>query len=300
MLKATLKLPTALSAAFLAVCLIPAAALAQTPAPASVPAAAVASAPAPAQSQPATPSDDALLAKAAALYYSTSREGLSGFDCAVHPDWLGLFASASAGSVAINDPRVVLLNSVAIALHARMKGGSTLDWTPPAPTNKPLDQDSISLLDGMHKASEQTLQGFLQFWTPFVDGSVVPANSQGLEMAPTADGGYRLHAQETGTDVVEVLDSGLILRRFNVKMNGQRIDFTPTYSPTEKGLLVIRFLAHILADGAPPAQAQEMRVEVEYRTVDGFSIPSKLSMEVVGTGIFNFSFEGCTVTREPK
>ena len=90
----------------------------------------------------------------------------------------------------------------AIALRARLKGGSTLDWTPAAGSTT--DADSTSLLTQMHQATEQTLvQGFLQFWTPFVDGSVVPANSSGLDVThgPST---FTLHSASNGTDVTEV------------------------------------------------------------------------------------------------
>jgi hypothetical protein len=277
-------------ALFLTVCLLPVLAPAQnTPAPkgaASKPASPILT---------ATKANDEVLAKAGKLYYSTTKAGLDGFACSVHPDWRALFLSANKDSpVASDDPRIALLNSVKITLHAHLKGGSTLDWAPPAN----LDQDSAKLLDSMHQATEQTLQGFLQFWTPFVDGSAVPANTEGLEMTPT-ENGYRLHANQDGTEVTELMDSNLVLRHFDVAMSSSTVKFVPTYQATEKGLLVEGFLAHILAAGAPPEQEQEMHVTILYQTLDGFPIPSKLMMEVVNTGIFNFTMEGCTVDKQP-
>ena len=38
-----------------------------------------------------------------------------------------------------------------------------------------------------------------------------------------------------------------------------------------------------------------MHVGIDYQTMDGFYIPSRLNMEVVGTGIFNFTMDGCKV-----
>jgi hypothetical protein len=280
----------AFPALFLAVCLLPVLAPAQSlPAPKGA-----ASKPAN-TSQAATKANDELLAKAGKLYYSTAKAGLDGFACSVHPDWRALFLSANKDSpVAADDPRLVQLNSVKIALHAHLKGSSTLDWTPPANP----DEDSSKLLDNMHQATEQTLQGFLQFWTPFVDGSAVPSNAEGLEVTPTGNG-YRLHAKQDGTEVTELMDSNLVLRHFDVSMSNSTVKFAPTYQATEKGLLVEGFLAHILAAGAPPEQEQEMHVTILYQTLDGFPIPAKLFMEVVNTGVFNFTLDGCTVDRQP-
>ena len=77
-------------------------------------------------------------------------------------------------------------------------------------------------------------------------------------------------------------------------MNGTSIKFSPSYTPTPQGLLVNKFVAHIQPTGAAPGQAQEMKVGVEYQPVNGLTIPSSLNMEVVGTGVFKFTFDGCT------
>jgi hypothetical protein len=289
------KLSFCLPALLLAVCLVPALAPAQTPSAAFQSPAAKPST----TSLSATQSNDELLAKAGKLYYSTAKTGLDGFVCRVHPDWRTLFVSAQKDSAATaDDPRLALLNSVQITLHARLKGGSTLNWDLPADPGKPLDQGSLDLLDSMHQAAEQTLQGFLQFWTPFVDGSAIPSSSEGLEITPT-EKGYRLHANQGGTSVTELMDSGLVLQHFDVVMSSAAVRFAPRYQSTEKGLLVSGFLAHILAEGTPPAQEQEMHVGIEYQTLEDFPIPSRLHMEVVKSGVFDFSLDGCTVSRTP-
>jgi len=264
--------------------------------------------PAPAQSAPAQPARPAAVAQAAAKpnandemldragkrYYSTAKDGLTGFDCTVHPDWHVLFLSAEPGvAIAVDDPRIVLLNAVKIVLHARMKGNSTVEWAPPPAQ----DKSSTDLLEGMHSATEQTLQGFLQFWTPFVDGSAVPSSSEGLDIART-DKGYKLHAKTSDTEVTEELDNQLLLTQFDVAMSQARVTFSPTYKTTDKGLLVDGFLAHILPAGTPPAQVQEMHVAIEYQPVGGIPIPARLKMKVIGSGEFFFALGGCTIRRQ--
>jgi hypothetical protein len=287
------KLPFALlarlSAALLAVCLISSVALAQNP-PASpaIP------------SQPVQPSAksnpyDAVLARAAKLYYSTGKTGLDSFDCAVHPDWKALFVSAEKSSTATSDPRIALLDSVKITLHGRLKTAPSLDWNPPAAQ----DKDSIDLLDNMHKAVEQSLMGFMQFWMPFVDGSAVPTSSQDLEITRTEQG-YKLHAVQGETTVTEMLDNQLLLKQFTVVMSTVTVNFVPAYKSTGQGLLVNNFVAHIQPAGIPPEQAQEMHVAIEYQTVDGFPIPARLAMNVVNSGELDFSLDGCAVTRSAK
>jgi hypothetical protein len=280
-------------------CLVALPAHAQSAAPQSPQAAAQ---PAPTGSTPnsAPASDDAWLRKAGSLYYSTAKAGLGGFDCTVHPDWRTLFASANAGSqVDADDARILLLQSVKISLHADLQGRSTLKWTPDQNPAQPLDQDSSTLLSKMHEVTEQTLEGFLQFWTPFVDGSVVPASAAGLTITHTGSLNT-IHAEESDTALTETFTNDMLLEHFDVNANGISIKFQPAYKPTVQGLLVKSFQAYVQPTGGQPDQAQQMHVDIEYQTLEGFPIPSRLNMEMTNTGKFNFVLDDCTVSRLQK
>jgi hypothetical protein len=252
------------------------------------------------QSQPDRKADNELLAKAAKLYFSTKTAGLDGFDCEVHPDWPTIFASANKGvPVAADDAHMLALKPVRIAVHARMNGGSTIDWVLPPNPDKPLDADSSAMMDQMHQGMDQIVQGFLQFWTPFVDGSVIPGSSEGMTVthSPTE---FTLHGDQNGTEVTEIFSNDLILQHFDVVTGGASIKFSPVYQPTEKGLLVNRFDAMIQAAGQSSGPTQEMRVQVDYATIEGLPIPSRLNIEVVGTGVFNLALDGCQTIRASK
>ena len=260
--------------------------------------------------QPAAPTQpptkvanpDALLANAARLYYSYSRigNGLDGFDCAVHPDWKKIVIVASKGaSDAPTEQHIQLLNGVKLQLHAQLMGRSTLDWDESSNVGKTFDEDSLTLLTSMHQATEQTLQGFLQFWAPFMNGSVVPSSSPGLDITQSARG-YKLVAVQGDTSVTERFDPKLVLQEFDVAMSGAAMSFSPSYKATKEGLLVTSFTAHIRPPESASAKSQEMHVSIEYETVDGFSIPARLSMDVVNTGTFDFVFDGCKVNQGPK
>jgi hypothetical protein len=282
--------PARLLTAVAAICLTATLARAQNPGQAPSQAA-----PPPAAAQPnSTPNPNSeWLAKTGKIYYSSAKAGLTGFDCAVHPDWHALFASANKGAnVPDDDARLAQLKTVEVTMHARMKGGSTIDWVA-RDTDKPLDQTSTDLLNGMHQSVQQTLEGFLQFWTPFMEDSVVPATPQGIEITHTATS-HKIHAKQGETELTEIFNSDLVLEQFNVVLSGTSIKFEPSYKPTPRGLLVSGFVAHILTAGAPGGQEQEMRVGIEYQEVNGLTIPSELIMDVVGTGKFDFKFDGCS------
>jgi hypothetical protein len=285
--------PSRRLAAVAAFCLASFAAPAQIPLP-SPPTDAAQAQPAP-PTPKANPEENQWLAKTSKLYYSSDKAGLTGFDCAVHLDWPKLFASASKGQpVADEAARIALLDSVKITMHARMKGGSTIDWVAAENPDKPLDQTSAQLLDGMHRSVEQTLEGFLQFWSPFMEDAVVPDSADGLEITHTPTV-HTIHAAQADTDLTEIFSSDLVLEQFNVVLNGTAIKFSPAYSPSAQGLLVNGFRAHILPAGTPSSQAQDMKIDVDYQTVSGLLIPDHLTMDIVGTGLFNYTFDGCTV-----
>jgi hypothetical protein len=240
--------------------------------------------------------DNAWLARTSKLYYSSSKAGLTGFDCEAHPDWQALITSATHGDpLPADDPRMILLKSVKVGIHAHMRGASTIDWTD-TNQNNPADQHSIDTLDGLHRTVEQMLEGFLQFWTPFIENSVVPDSTDGLDITHTPTV-HTIHAKQGDTELTEVFSSDLILEQFNVNMSGISIKFAPSYKPTPKGLLVSAFRAHVVPAGATPGQAQDMNVNIDYQTVNGFPIPDKLNMEVIGTGKFNFTLDGCATTK---
>jgi hypothetical protein len=189
---------------------------------------------------------------------------------------------------------MILLKSVKVAIHAHMRGASTIDWTD-TNQNNPADQHSIDTLDGLHRTVEQMLEGFLQFWTPFIESSIVPDSADGLDITHTPTV-HTIHARQGDTELTEVFSSDLILEQFNVNMSGISIKFAPSYKPTPNGLLVSSFRAHVVPAGTPPGQAQDMNVDIDYQEINGFPIPDKLNMEVIGTGKFNFTLDGCATS----
>lgn len=236
-----------------------------------------------------TSPDDAWLTHVRSLYTSTARDGLKAFDCTVRPDWRTLMASANNGTVdAEGERKIAVLSTVRITMHARMDGKSSIDWK-----QDDSPAELADMLKQMEGGTRQTLEGFLQFWTPFADASVIPDSSTGMEISKTADGGHLLHAVDKDTTVTETLDATDVLREYDIKLNGQTILFTPTFTSTASGLRVTNFLAHIRP--ANSNEDQELHVGVAYTSFDGFTIPTKLDMTVVGTGIFNFTLEGCKI-----
>ncbi len=244
-----------------------------------------------AQTSNSDPNDE-LLARAVKRYYSAPVDGLKGFDCEMHADWHTLIVSANPGqTIDSDDPRLVLLNAVTVIMHARLDGSSSIDWTP-GPV-EPSTADLADMMKTVESGTKQTLMGFIQFWTPFIDGSIIPTKADGVTVTRNDDGGYTLQASDKEATVTEILDSDLVLRHYDVIMGASKVNFVPTYSPSAKGLLVTYFLAHMKENDNAPEQ--ELHVGVIYGELDGKTIPIRLDMEVVGTGVFHFTFDNCRV-----
>jgi hypothetical protein len=242
---------------------------------------------------PAAPDPNAdFLAKASQLYYSSAKAGLRGFDCRIHADWrTALLSEQPNPSVTLNSPQVQLLKSVAITLHGRLTGGSTIDWNPP-PAATPLSPQSQDLLDHMHQGVERSLTGFMQFWAPFIDGSVIPATSQGIEITHE-ETVHTIHADQGGVSLTEILGKDLVIQQFNVVTGDAKINFSPRYKSTAQGLLASGFNANMQGPSDAADHAQHMQVDVEYQTVSGFPIPARIVMEVAGGEKFDFALDEC-------
>lgn len=234
------------------------------------------------------------LAKTASIYYSSAKAGLTGFTCDVHPDWRALFVSASKGADAsASDPNLLELNKVKVRMHARMKGASTIEWLVDSSEGPPANSNTESVIDSMHQTVQQMLEGFMQFWSPFMEVSVVPNKADGLEITHTP-ATHTIHAKQGNTELTEIFNGNLVLEHFDVALAGTTIKFAPTFESTPQGLLVKKFAADIRPAGATPQQTQRMQVRVNYQTLNNQMIPGQVNMEIVGTGAFNFAFDGCS------
>jgi hypothetical protein len=248
------------------------------------------------QSGSAASLNDTLLAKATSLYDSTAKSGLHSFDCQVHPDWKKIVSSVKKGAPdAADDAKVALLNTVKITLHARLNGGSTLDWQPPESLEKPLDPAATSMLNKAHQGIENTLVGFVKLWTLLVNGSVAESlGSDEVNVARTGEG-FTLRSKDKRYPLTEEFDRDLLLKHFITVDSASAVDIAPTYRPSARGLLVQSFVAHIQPTGAGPAAAQEMHIGLEYQAVSAIQIPARITVEVPNVVEMDFALDGCVV-----
>lgn len=264
--------------------------------PAQAPSSSPAAPAAIAQAGSAASLNDSLLAKATSLYDSAAKSGLHGFDCQVHPDWSKVVSSAKKSAPdAADGAKVALLNTVKIKLHARLTGGSTIDWQVPEIPEKPLAPADTSMLKQAHQGVEKTLLGFVKLWTPLINGSVAESLGAGdVNIAQTGDG-YTLRSKDKRNPLTEEFDRNLLLKHFIVVDSSSTVDIAPTFRTTARGLLLQSLVARIQLQGAPPEAAQEMHIGFEYQTVSAIQIPARISVAVPNVVEMDFALDGCIV-----
>ena len=147
-------------------------------------------------------------------------------------------------------------------------------------------------MDKLHQTVQQILEGFMQFWGPFMEVTVVPQKADGLEITHTATV-HTIYTRQGATELTEIFNKDLVLEHFNLMLGGTSIKLSPTFEPTPQGMLVKTFTAEIEPAGAQ--QTQKMMARVDYQTVNSQTIPGQLNMEISGTGSFNFAFDGCSI-----
>jgi hypothetical protein len=249
---------------------------------------------APLQRADAASLGDTLLAKATALYASTAKSGLRGFDCGVHPNWEEIRASSRKDAPAPgSDSEIVLLNTVKIALHVRLEGESSMDWEVPEGNSR--DPASGAMLERAHRGIEQTLTSALKLWISLVNGSV--AESLGAENVEITqnENGYSVRSRDKRHSLAEEFDRKLLLTRSVIADAGSVVDIAPVFQPTSQGLLLGSFVARVQQAGGAAERAQEIRFSVEYQNVSGAQIPQKLAVEVSHLVTMEFLLDGCTV-----
>jgi len=237
---------------------------------------------------------DALLGNATALYGSMAKAGVRGFDCQVHPDWKRMMESSSKGEpVAGGEAKLALLSTVRITLHARLKGGASLDWQAPAAPER--DQAAAAMLERAHRSMENTLEGVLKLWIPLVDGSVAEAfGAEDADVKQSGDG-YTVRSKDKGQSLTEAFDKELVLKQSTAVDAGATVDVAPSFERSAEGLLPTGFVADVHPAGARAGAVQEMHVGIGYQTVPGGRIPGELSVEIPNVVQMEFKLDGCVV-----
>ncbi len=230
----------------------------------------------------------AAFSKARALYDTPIDRGLSGFTCDVAFDWKEFLVKATSAPVQDADERLGYLRSIHLTVSDDLNGAGALHWA--APTTAPdASEDSINKL---RTGLEALWSGFFQSWNGFATGEMVSSPGGTAAVTRTAEG-FTVIARENGKLAEQHYSRDLRLESLHVATPSLDSAMTPTFTETPQGLLLAGMQS---VDRQPPSAAPvQVATTIQYAPVNGFQLPSAVTIDVAGTARFAFQLSGCTV-----
>lgn len=213
-----------------------------------------------------------VLQKALQTYYILENQGLKSFQCVVQPDWKK-FMDSQAEKPGTEDPRLPMLSPVQYSVAVDNQADPQI--TPIRPAGGTPD----SSVDGMVAGAQRAILGFFQSWDSMVLSSLFsPSEEDSYTLSEQPDG-YKL-AEIAGEQHIELsLTKDFVLTTMHVTAPGVVISIYPKYTKIDKGLLLMTSFDDDINNGS-----QKVNVQIQYQTIEGFQLPSKVSYLVTFSG----------------
>jgi hypothetical protein len=219
-----------------------------------------------------------LLRAAQQSYYNLPSQGFIEFQCSVIPDWTAILKEELKSDIPPDHPGLKLLNKIHFWLSWDQKGSAKLthqsDYIP-------ADQKSMTDLNQTISGMEEVLTGFSHTMSSYLFTSPFPKIDGEYKLEEKQDG-YELSYREGPFDVETMMrkDFGIV----QSKVVGPAFAGTikPQLMKTDLGFLVTGY------EGTyqPASESTAMRVstQIDYKVVEGFQLPSKLTVDTTASG----------------
>jgi hypothetical protein len=230
----------------------------------------------------------ALLVPARLQYYNLQAHGVKSYACDVDFDWGAFFKAVSGKTPNPADPTQVYLNSSHLHFVSDLDGPYQLAWG----KGNGMPDGKESAIQAMHDTMQQMIVGFLQAWTPSLNGNLYPVEVQSMKRTAT---GYELRQVTPQRTMIEQVNSSMLLESIDEQANGTENKMDVTFS----GSPGARLLTSVGGDyrQSPGGSAISILMKTAFQTVDGVQIPASLTASVPGIAAFDFNFKGCTVKK---
>lgn len=229
----------------------------------------------PAQPAAKAPDKKTILQKTRQTYYVLEDQGLKSFHCIVQPDWKK-FMDSQAENPGTPDPRLPMLSPVQYSVAVDNQGDPQI-----API-RPAGGTPDSSVDGMVAGAQRAILGFFQSWDSMVLSSLFSPSEEDSYTLSDLPAGYKL-SEIAGEQHIEIsVTKDYLFTLMHVTAPGVVISIIPKFTKTDKGLLLMTAFDDDINNGS-----QKVSVQIQYQTIEGFQLPSKVSYVV--------SFSGQTV-----
>lgn len=235
-----------------------------------------------------------LLKKARAAYYSLKTEGMTGFTCAMVPNWTALLQTQGVTDPATLTPAVEKLNQLHFSVTVDGNGAAKVTHNEISAENQKVAEGLKQIYSGM----EQMTTGFFQTWSVFVVNPPLPEPDTEIELEKAA-AEYRIRYNEGATKVG--VNMGKDYAVSSVKATTADFDsvIRPHFAKSGKGFLMSSYEAQY--EGTGGKDKTELQVALDYQDVSGMKLPQKLNLKGSYNGTpfqVEVAFSDCTASKQ--
>jgi hypothetical protein len=244
-------------------------------------------------SAPAT-EDKKFMDRARASYYDYKREGLAQFRCDVKADFARFYSGLEGDRPAL-DAVMPILEHVKYQVLIGPTGASTVSYSSEI---APPTEEAAARVRKAAGGLEQSLTGFLRTWSPFLfDSPPLPAAGDTFRMETAAENRVLTYKEKPNTDVRLTFRPDLSMENMIANSPDTDADFRLTFQNTPRGYLLNEYKA-VVHQGV---NTLNMAAKVEYSTISGLQIPSRVAVYVPYKSQqleMRFDFGGCDVKKK--
>ncbi len=232
-----------------------------------------------------TISDKALLAKTRALYDAPFLQGLVSFDCAVKFDWKQHFFEVLPNIPPTAVPTIDRLQAIQHRVFVNPSGAvvSSLPKTP--------DLSGVPKATELEQVYDAMVPGGINAWMPFAKNIILPEGPTQYRFE-NMNSGYKLALNGAGVTATLLLAEDLRITS-GISQLPQATRFTTEFIKAPHGFLLGSLKT--ADDGGPQNQVAEF--SYTYQDVDGFQIPSKVTVKPSTSEAWNYELTDCKVMK---
>jgi hypothetical protein len=230
-------------------------------------------------------SDEALLAKTRALYDAPFQGGLVSFDCAVQFDWKKHFLEVLPAIPATALPTIDRLQAIQHRVFVN-PSGAVVTSVPKAP-----DLSGVPKATELEQVYDAMIPGGINAWMPFGRNVILPEGPTHYNFEKI-DSGYKLALNGAGVAATLVLADDLRITS-GVSQLPQAMRFSTEFIKGPHGLL----LSSVKTADTNEPQNQVAEFSYAYQDVDGFQIPSRVTVKPSTSEAWNYELTDCKVMK---
>ncbi len=230
-------------------------------------------------------SDEALLSKTRALYDAPFLQGLVSFECAVNFDWKQHFLEVLPVVPATAVPTIDRLQAIQHRVFVS-PSGAVVSSLPKAP-----DLSGVAKATELERVYDAMIPGGINAWMPFGRNIILPEGPTQYSFEKM-NSGYKLALNGAGVTGTLLLAEDLRITS-GISQLPQATRFTTEFTKGPHGFL----LGSVKTADNDGSQNRVAEFSYTYQDVDGFQIPSKVTVKPSTTQAWNYELTDCKVRK---